>query len=63
MLLGVVPGVFRNATPDHCEAVEIEVPLGGAGSRPGRMSIDARVAASDGRADADKILLTCLPPA
>lgn len=60
--LGVVPGVFRNATPDHCEPVEIEVPLGGTGTRPGRMSIEARVASSDGRVDADKLTLSCLPP-
>jgi hypothetical protein len=60
--LGVVPGVFRNATPDRCEAIEVEVPLGGSGTRPGRMTLEAKVSASDGRSDSDKFVLSCLPP-
>ncbi|MFM8411613.1 MAG: CRTAC1 family protein [Alphaproteobacteria bacterium] len=60
--LGIVPGVFRNATPDRCEEVRIEVPLSGGGTRTGRMTLEARAASGDGRTDADKLVLSCLPP-
>ena len=60
--LGVVPGVFRNATPDRCEDVRVEVPLAGGGTRTGRMTLEVKVASSDGRTDSDKLSLACLPP-
>jgi hypothetical protein len=59
--VGIVPGVFGNATPNHCETMQIEVRLANGGLRPAKMTIDLRVASSDGRTDGDKLLLTCLP--
>lgn len=59
--VGVVPGVFRNATPNHCETMEIEVRLANGGLRPAKMTLDVRITSSDGRTDTDKLLLTCLP--
>ncbi|MFM8409791.1 MAG: hypothetical protein ACKOCT_05890, partial [Alphaproteobacteria bacterium] len=59
--IGVVPGVFRNATPNHCETMQFEVRLGNGGLRPAKMTLDVRTTSSDGRTDTDKLLLTCLP--
>ncbi len=59
--VGIVPGVFRNATPDSCETMQVEVRLANGGLRPAKMTLDLRVTSSDGRTDGDKLLLTCLP--
>ena len=59
--LGVQPGLFRNATPNHCETMQFELRLGSGGLRPSKMKIDVKTVSSDGRSDTDKLLLTCLP--
>ena len=59
--LGVQPGLFRNATPNHCETMQFELRLGSDGLRPSKMKIDVKTVSSDGRSDTDKLLLTCLP--
>ena len=59
--LGVRPGLFRNATPNHCETMQFELRLGSDGLRPSKMKIDVKTVSSDGRSDTDKLLLTCLP--